>query len=186
MEPWTLTYTGERFFPFAPFDANIDIVDIAHALAMTVRFNRWAKDYYSVAQHSVLVAKHADPKDKLRALLHDAPEAYSPFGDVPRPVKAQPEAAFVVGMEKRIERAIALEFGLPYPIKNDAIDLIDSRILHDEAEVLMPTHRDWELPDVEPLGIEIEPWPWDIARVRFIDAFHKYQDWHHGLNGGAE
>lgn len=103
---WMLTYTGRQFFPFAPRAADVDLHDIAHALANMCRYAGHTRQFYSVAQHAVLVSntifrdacrRVADPDshevkltaaDNLAerwALLHDAAEAY--LQDVIRPLK---------------------------------------------------------------------------------------------------
>lgn len=169
---WIQTYSGRRFFPLDPRVEDIDIVDIAHGLSLTVRYNRQAKFPYSVAQHSVLLADHCPAEMSFLALMHDAHEAYSPFGDVARPVKND----VVEAAESLIDRAIAAKFELPCPIKNKAIAALDTRILLDErAQVLTHTEHDWGLPaDLKPLGIQIDPWPWQIAREKFLNAFDRY------------
>ena len=170
--PWIATYSGRQFWSLDPRPADVDIIDIAHGLALTNRFNRQCKFPYSVAQHSVLLADNCPAEMALLALLHDAHEAYSPYGDVARPVKN----GMVEAAESLIDRAIAAHFDLPFPIKNKAIAALDTRILLDEREhVLTHTEHDWGLPaDLKPLGIVIEPWPWQVARERFLTAFDRY------------
>jgi hypothetical protein len=167
--PWIQTFTGKQFWPLSPNPADVDIVDIAQGLALTNRFSRQAKFPYSVAQHSVLLANSCPAEMALLALMHDAHEAYSPYGDVPRPVKS----AHVEAVESLIDRAIAAKFELPWPIKNKAIAALDTRILLDEREhVMTVTDHDWQLPEgLKPLGIKIEPWPWQVAREKFLKAF---------------
>ena len=70
---------------------DVNIVDIAHSLAMQCRFTGHTKVFYSVAQHSVLVSKllerrGCDHATVLWGLMHDAAEAYL-VGDVATPVK---------------------------------------------------------------------------------------------------
>lgn len=173
---WIQTYSGRRFFPLDPRVEDIDIVDIAHALAMKCRFGGHAKQFYSVAQHSVLLADHCPAEMALLALMHDAHEAYSPTGDVPRPIKETREFSFVDGMESLIDRAIAAKFDIPYPIKNKAIAALDTRILLDERDqVMVLSDHDWGLPaDLQPLGVTIEEWGPYMAREKFLNAFDRY------------
>lgn len=63
----------------------ISIVDIASALSKICRFGGHSNDFYSVAQHSVIVANMAPAYLCKEALLHDAAEAY--LGDVIKPLK---------------------------------------------------------------------------------------------------
>lgn len=75
-------YSGGRFFPQAPAGmdpvSKIDLEqDIARGLGHTCRFNGQCAEFYSVAQHSILVAELVeDERLRLPALLHDAAEAY--------------------------------------------------------------------------------------------------------------
>lgn len=65
-----------------------NIEDIAHSLSMNCRFNGHVNQFYSVAQHSLLVMdlmKFLHLGDSLEGLMHDATEAY--MTDVPAPLK---------------------------------------------------------------------------------------------------
>jgi sialic acid synthase SpsE len=84
----------------------ITIEDIAHALSNQCRFSGHVERFYSVAQHSVLVASFS--KNKLAGLLHDASEAY--LVDVPRPIK--PEFPAYAEIEKNIMQVIAKKYDL--------------------------------------------------------------------------
>lgn len=170
---WMQTYSGKRFYPFSPQADSIDIFDIAHALSMTCRYGGHCRRFYSVAQHSVLVASMASPEKALRALMHDAPEAYT--GDLVRPIKKHAELAAFTWVEEIVERAICAKFDLPFPIMDADIKRLDNRILLDEREqIMLPTDDDWHLDEYKPLGVMIEYWPPDVARNRFIIAFHSY------------
>ena len=50
------THLGYRFYPQAPSIADVAIEDIAHGLAFQCRFNGQTQHFYSVAQHSLMVA----------------------------------------------------------------------------------------------------------------------------------
>ena len=170
------TYTGKRFYPFDPRVEDIDITDIAHALAMTCRYGGHCKQFYSVAQHSVLVAEHAPAHPALAALLHDAAEAYT--GDLIRPIKKHPEMAAFGWVEQNIERAICAKFGLPWPLMPPEVKRLDNRILIDEREqVMTPTDDEWSIGEHEPLGVTIEYWAPAIARGKFLIAFEAYSKW---------
>lgn len=111
--------SGRRLDLLDPSPLDVEIEDIAHGLSRVARWNgqtegRWP---YSVAEHSILVEKlihRLDPdlalKWRLATLLHDAPEYV--VGDMITPFKA------VIGsdykdVEKRLEGAVHLRFGLP-------------------------------------------------------------------------
>ena len=79
--PWMLTATGHRFFLNDPRPEDIHIEDIAHALANICRFGGHSRTFYSVAEHSILVAEilrqDSQPRHVIFAgLMHDAAEAY--------------------------------------------------------------------------------------------------------------
>lgn len=114
-----------------PTEDMINIDDIAHALSNICRFGGHCSPFFSVAQHSVLVAALAPDELKLAALLHDAPEAY--LGDVISPLKkllknyAEYEAAFeiVIGNKFGINKAALV-----------AVKQYDLLALHIEHEAL--------------------------------------------------
>lgn len=85
-DSWIKTYTGRRFYPFDPRLDEIELTDIAHALSMQCRFSGHVKEFYSVAQHSVMVHDLVQsPRAKFWALFHDATETY--IGDMASPIK---------------------------------------------------------------------------------------------------
>lgn len=72
---------------------DINLEDIAHSLAYQCRFNGHTNRFYSVAEHSVVLARLVEPKSegqnlerRLCALLHDASECY--LGDITSPVRS--------------------------------------------------------------------------------------------------
>ena len=88
MKPFITTFTGRKVNPLDLKPEDIDIRDIAHALAQCNRFAGHARRPISVAYHSVWVSRLAEPYG-LAGLLHDASEAY--LGDVTRWLKQSPE-----------------------------------------------------------------------------------------------
>ena len=94
--------------------SNIDIEDIAISLSNNCRFNGHITEFYSVAQHSVLVyegLKYYDTANRdtvFWGLLHDAHEAY--VTDLPRPLKKyleQNNVTIFSELEKEIDKKIA-------------------------------------------------------------------------------
>lgn len=79
------TVTGRLVDLRNPDADEIDISDIAHALASICRFTGQTGEFYSVAEHSVLVSREVPEELALAALLHDAHEAY--IGDISRGMK---------------------------------------------------------------------------------------------------
>src|SRR5262249_40412991 len=92
--PYLQTVSGRRLDPFTPDLEQIDVADIATALANQCRFGGHTRVFYSVAQHSCLVTdvlrERGGSATELRwALLHDASEAY--LVDLPHPIKHRSE-----------------------------------------------------------------------------------------------
>lgn len=167
-EPWHQTYTGRRFNAIDPRPDDVDILDIAHSLAHTCRYKGHCARFYSVAEHSVYVSRIVP---SLEALLHDAAEAYSPFGDVPRPYKHL--FPFVVEVEDRLEQAIAEHFGLewPWPV---GVKVADCMLLADEKAALMRPGHDWQLP-YPGTGAKIECWSPRRAEYEFLKRFKELE-----------
>ena len=132
------TYSGAKFYIDECNIEDIPISDIAHALSMNCRFNGHIKDFYSVAEHSVIVSELVEPENALWGLLHDATEAFVP--DIPRPFK------HLIGgfdaFEERLAKKIAQYFELSYPMPAD-VKYIDTNIVADEAQELFDSPPDW-------------------------------------------
>ena len=139
-----LTFTGKWFWPLDPRPEDIDIVDIAHALANKCRFSGHTKKFYSGAQHSVIVSRICDPKDALWGLLHDASEAY--LVDLPKPLKILKEYDWFVEVENKVQRAVSDRFGLD-PVQPESTHVADKVSLFTEKRDLMghnSPNRKWE------------------------------------------
>ena len=76
--PYVSTFLGNRFYLTKPRIDDVAIEDIAHGLAYQCRFNGQTREFYSVAQHSLMVMWLVPPHLKLTALLHDAPATALP------------------------------------------------------------------------------------------------------------
>lgn len=122
---WQKMLSGRRLDLLDPTPVDIEIEDIAHGLAFVARWNgQTVGDFaYSVAEHSLLVedlfgriVPNAQPKWRLAALLHDAPEYV--IGDMISPVKAAVGPGYGA-LDDRLVAAIHIRFGLPaqVPIK---------------------------------------------------------------------
>lgn len=106
------TFKGNVFDPKTGTVDNIDVKDIAHALSNLCRYAGHCREFYSVAEHSVLTYKITQelwPLDldaQWAALLHDATEAY--VGDVPTPLKVLLPRYYDI--EDNLAELIAKEF----------------------------------------------------------------------------
>jgi len=160
---WQLTFSGRQFYPMSPLPAEVCLEDIAHALANICRFGGHCRQFYSVAQHSILVAMQLPPELQLQGLLHDATEAYC--GDMVQPLKLHlPEFKEI---EWRIWHAIALKFGLPFEL-DPRVKEADVRALMTERRDLLPAspHK-WSTEHIAPLPGTVLPWGPEEARQSF-------------------
>lgn len=162
---WIQTYTARQFFPLEPRGEDLDLHDVAHALSLQCRFNGHCRAFYSVAEHSVRVARLLAPELSLWGLLHDAAEAY--LSDLPSPIKVQLPA--FQRAEERLLELIAHRYGLCWPMPEE-VALADRRLLATEARDLMaPAPTSWRL-GVTPLPERIEPWTALAAEQQMLAA----------------
>ena len=127
---WQRMLSGRRLDLLDPSPLDIEIEDIAHGLARVARWNGQTRgDHaFSVAQHCVLVEaifSHIGPeatgRERLAALLHDAPEYV--IGDMISPFKAALGFDYK-DFENRLMAAIHIRFGLPGAITQKLRDAI--------------------------------------------------------------
>lgn len=159
------TYTGRKFNALLPVSDSIHIKDIAHALSMTCRFAGMGNAFYSVAEHSVIVADRLPDKYKLWGLLHDAAEAY--IGDMPSPFKHL--FANYKEVEANILKVIVSKYGLD-PQEPEAVKVVDRRLLHTEARFLIPECSWLDSSKVYP-DVKIMALPPSKAEELFLFAF---------------
>lgn len=132
--PPNAVVTQNGFFTLE--DPVFDIADIAHSLSMLCRFNGHCNRFFSVAEHSIMVARimeYEELGDPREGLLHDAVEAY--LSDVPAPFKSSlPDWR---ALEKRLDFQFRERFGLPV-LKTPGCDMADWMALFIEADANMP------------------------------------------------
>ncbi|AGT10462.1 HD domain-containing protein [Paracoccus aminophilus] len=184
---WQRMLSGRRLDLLDPTPMDIEIEDIAHGLAFVARWNGqtsgdWA---YSVAEHSILVEEiyariepEAEPRWRLAALLHDAPEYV--IGDMISPVKAALGVEYGE-MDARIAAAVHLRFGLPAQIPaavKRAIKLADRLSARLEAVQIagfsaQEADRLFPVPEIDLSGLlQIRLRPPAETRAAFINRFH--------------
>lgn len=165
-----------------PEAKRISIRDIAGQLACVNRFNganiRRSGSPYTVAQHSVIVAKLAErrlaarPLIALQALLHDAHEAFT--GDLTTPFKNAlgTDCTAVNHVQYRLDVAIHAALGVPLPgeFENEIIQFCDAVAFATEWRDLMPGASPSE---VTPASFAVKPLRWDLAEECFLTAFHR-------------
>lgn len=141
MTHFILTNSGTDFDLINPNPNSIKIEDIASALSKLCRHTGHTKQFYSVAEHSILVSKIVQPEHALAALLHDATEAY--LGDVSSPLKALLPNYKII--EKKLQAVILKKFTgsekLPDQVKHaDLIALATER-----RDLMPPSPSPWTI-----------------------------------------
>lgn len=149
--------------------------EIAHSLSNLCRFTGHVREFYSVAQHSVIVSLMVPPELKLAALFHDAAEAY--IGDCATPLKRK------LGDYKAIQKEVEYWLGLTLESRwqfaglnpeHPLIKQADLRALYAEKRDLMSSvedglhHGEIALP---PYPNKIVPLLPKLARRVFIQRF---------------
>jgi hypothetical protein len=150
------TYSGKSFDLSIRDPDSITIEDIAHGLSHQPRFAGQLKKFYTVAQHSVLVASLVPDEHKLAALMHDSAEAY--MGDMPSPFKKMmPDFKY---LEYELLAVISEKYGFEYPFTAH-IKKADTTLLKMEWESFVFGDGDMYC------------WPPDVAKATFIRTFEE-------------
>lgn len=165
---WIMTYTGKQFDLVNPKPEMVDLLDIAHSLSQNCRFTGHTRRFYSVATHSILVAKKMRD-DGLSAYLqilgiaHDFSEAY--LTDINRPLKALLGPIYT-DMEDKVQACILEHFNIPEPTEKDwkIVKYYDDYILANEIGQLMTN------PDL----FQIEP-KYDVSIPAYSMAQSRYE-----------
>lgn len=164
---WGVTASGRKFWPLDPQPGDFDVEDIAHALSMQCRFAGHCREFYSVAQHAVLVSYFCNYADRWEGLRHDDSEAY--LTDIPTPLKRSPEMSGYGDVEHRMTEAMAKQFGLRYPFP-PSVKLADLAVLAAEKRDLMPNSGPWPmLEGTTPIPTIIVPLPPKQARQLYLE-----------------
>ena len=166
-----LTFRGRYVYPLDLKAEDICIVDIAHSLSNQTRFTGHSREFYSIAQHSVIVSELLQGTGlELDGLLHDASEyvlhditrvlkRHSKFGDEYRVV------------EDRAQAIIASVFSLAHP-EPPLVKKADLKALAAERRDLMPLNGTWEiLKDIEVPRKTVRPWSPRKAKRKFLRRY---------------
>ncbi len=185
---WQRMLSGRRLDLLDPSPLDVELGDIAHGLARVARWNGQTigDQAYSVAQHSLAVetvfarlVRNPAPEHRLMALLHDAPEYV--IGDMISPFKAVVGGGYKA-VEKRLESAIHLRFGLPAsapPQIRNAIKRADCVAAYFEATLLAGFAEDearrffGQPREITREMLSMEPLPARDAQARFVARFEE-------------
>ena len=168
MKPTILTIEGHYFDFEHPEQSVFSIYSIAHALSNICRFTGHCKEFYSVAQHSVLVSYVVPEEHALAGLLHDAAEAF--IGDMAKPLKMLlPDYKAV---EERVEAVVLPRFGLPCKLPA-CVKEADMILLRTEQRDLMGADKHLWTPTLglQPLDRKIRPWVPEQACRAFLTRY---------------
>ena len=181
---WQRMLSGRRLDLLDPSPLDIEIEDIAHGLARVARWNGQTvgEHAFSVAQHCVVVEEivahvrpEIEPRWRLAALLHDAPEYV--IGDMISPFKAALGVDYRT-FEDRLESAIHIRFGLPAKTPAEVKKLIkqaDRACAFFEATQLAGFNHAEALDffGAPPPGysLTIEPMPASVAQARYVQRY---------------
>ena len=129
---------------------DIDLADIAWALAHTCRFMGHPRRHYSVAEHSINVARLLPEPIKIYGLLHDAHEAY--IGDISTPTKR----ALALGLD-----VLLTNWGSEDPDLG-VVDAFNKTLAAVERHIIEAIH--------EKLGVAWPVSPHVMAAVKYADV----------------
>lgn len=162
-------YSG-RYFDFVNINENeIEIEDVAHALANNCRFGGHCWPFYSIAEHSVRASHVTPPQYALAALLHDSSE--SVLQDMPTPIKLILRDYQL--LEAKVEAFMGRRFGFQVPLHAE-VKHADRIMLATEKRDLKPNSDHWRmLDDVTVLPGVIKPWTPTEARERFLARYYE-------------
>lgn len=161
------TFTGRYVNPLEMLPADLNIIDIAHHLSLLCRYTGACPEFYSVGQHSISVARRADPARmnpglRLAALLHDAAEAY--LNDIASPVKQSEVFAEYRVIERDLLEVIWDWAGVPFEITETHVKPFDVEQFHAEVASFYGGKSD-----------DITCWPPHLAETLFLDEFRDAQ-----------
>lgn len=169
------TYSGQKLDLLAPDAAHIHIDDIVHGLAYQSCFNGQTRCFYSLAQHSLLVAGLVPQPQRLAALLHDAVAAYC--GDITQTLRLlMPDFSLI---EKQLKGAIRERFAFSDP---------DDPVIQRAHLVALATeYRDVCPSGIEPCGLRgrSAPIPRRIEFMSPDEAKHQFKAMYAELVGKA-
>lgn len=157
-----LLFTGRLFDPSEIEKQEFTALDFIHPISLLNRYTGHTKKPISVAEHTVKLARslQVQAAGLMRAAaIHDFGEALT--NDIPHPYKKDADFKAYVKLEDRVQRHIFNVFGEPWE-NMEALSTFDRRICADEmAQGFEPPYAY----PMEPLGIKVDFWAWDIAEL---------------------
>ena len=163
---------------FHPLPEQFPIWFIAKSLSRLARWTGYTDAPYSIAQHSILVARNVSKEAKPYALLHDAHEAV--IGDITTPVKRALKELNGYDSVKEltgiIDEAIYERYDLDWPVPKhikQEVHEADLAAAATEYRDLLSHHDDntptWVEEFPKPFAEQIIPVPWWEAELWFME-----------------
>jgi uncharacterized protein len=160
-----MTVSGRVFWPLDPRPEEVSLDDIAMGLSNECRYGGQIDPYYTVAQHSVLVALSLPMSLRKQGLLHDATEAY--IKDIPRPLKKYLHDYGPI--EENLARCIGARFDVELVHLDRLVHEADERCLETEKRDLRnPLKGVTRSSAPRPWRARITPWSHEEARKAFL------------------
>jgi len=169
------TYKGTELDPFKHYDIKV----IAKGLARTGRFSGQGNEFYSVAQHSVLLSNIVWDEGhtygvSLCALLHDSPDFI--LGDIATPLRKHPKMMIYNVVYENILHNFLSSVGLKEVTSMlESISPLDKRLALTEATALGIDTTNWTDPQyhTEAYDILVSPiWTCRHAEIYFLNRFN--------------
>lgn len=172
-----VNFSGVPLDYVRPNPAHIDIVDIGLGISKECRWNGQLPpdEFYSVAQHSVLVSNLLPAEAQFPGLMHDAEEAY--VRDLATPLKLLiPQ---YVEVANGVKKALRIRFDLHHDDTDSRVKEVDTAVAKIEHEALFEHRRHFPLlspGDAFRAFIarfnELYPIHLERLRQRGIDTYH--------------
>lgn len=169
LDAWMQTRSGQAYHFEDPTPESIRIDDIASSLSKICRFGGHTSEFYSVAEHSVLVSMVVPKEHAFAGLMHDATEAY--VGDMVRPLKHAVGQAYS-RLEAIAWAEICRKFGI-MPFLDKSVKHADNTVLLRERDALMAAPPiPWSWADgLEPARVRIRAYEPRMAERFFMERY---------------
>jgi hypothetical protein len=166
--------SGKMINPYDLKSEDFDPRIIAQTLSRVCRFWGQTSEFYSVAQHCLVMEQQFQEIElKKWAMLHEVYEGLTGM-DIPSPIKHSPEMEnYRIAEDKALEQAAEI-FGLTPPMPNE-VKVMDKRLMVTEALRFMNTSNyDWtEIAQPLPLSIIGRPLDMKEAEIAFLTRWYE-------------
>ena len=165
--------SGKSLYFDKPDPRVMDPEMIAASLAKLCRWTGQCLEFFSVAQHCVLVSRLVPEEHAMAGLMHDASEAF--IGDINRPLKyAMDHAApgVLSGIEDKLHEAIAKRHGFEFPF-DPSVKIADNISLATEKRDILPDDGTPWMGLPEPLDAPLRPVGPKAAYTMWISRFEE-------------